>query len=164
MKKQSVRNLALAGLMGALVLLLTYWPHIPVGNGYVHLGDTFIYVAAVILPLPYGLAVAAVGASLADCLSGYPLWAPATLVIKALTVLLFNSKSEKLLCLRNCLAPIGAGVLCAGGYYLYEGILYGNFVAPIASIPGNILQSLCSAIIFFILAGALRNRKPFRHF
>ena len=159
MKKESIRNLALSGLMGALVLLLTYWPHIPVGNGYVHMGDTFIYLAAVILPLPYGLAVATAGAALADCLSGFALWAPATIVIKGLTVLLFTSKSDKLLCLRNKLAPIGAGILCAGGYYLYEAVLYGNYIAPLTSIPGNLIQSLVSGVVFYIMAMALKNRK-----
>ena len=159
MKKESIRNLALSGLMGALVLLLTYWPHIPVGNGYVHMGDTFIYLAAVLLPLPYGLAVATAGAALADCLSGFALWAPATIVIKGLTVLLFTSKSDKLLCLRNQLAPIGAGVLCAGGYYLYEAVLYGNYIAPLTSIPGNLIQSLVSGVVFYIKAMALKKRK-----
>ena len=161
MKKLSVKNLALSGLLGALVLVFTAWLHIPVGNGYVHIGDAFIYLAAVLLPTPYALLTAVGGAVLADCLSGYALWAPASLIIKALTVLLFTSKKPKLLNLRNVLAPVGAGVLCAGGYYLYEAVLYGDYATPLLSVPGNLMQSLCSAVVFFLVAGALKNRKPF---
>ena len=161
MKKLSVKNLALSGLLGALVLVFTAWLHIPVGNGYVHIGDAFIYLAAVLLPTPYALLTAVGGAVLADCLSGYALWAPASLIIKALTVLLFTSKKPKLLNLRNVLAPVGAGVLCAGGYYLYEAVLYGDYATPLLSAPGNLMQSLCSAVVFFLVAGALKNRKPF---
>ena len=160
MRKLSVKNLALSGLLGALVLVFTAWLHIPVGNGYVHIGDAFIYLAAVLLPTPYALLTAVGGAVLADCLSGYALWAPASLIIKALTVLLFTSKKPKLLNLRNVLAPVGAGVLCAGGYYLYEAVLYGDYATPLLSVPGNLMQSLCSAVVFFLVAGALKNRKP----
>ena len=160
MKKGSVKNLAFSGLMGALVLLFTAWLHIPVGKGYIHVGDAFIYLGAVLLPMPYGILMAVAGAALADCLSGFALWAPATIVIKALTVLFFTSKGEKLLCLRNVLAPAWAGILCAGGYYLYEFILYGDYVTPLLSIPGNLIQSVCSAMVFYLLAGVMKNRNP----
>ena len=160
MKKDSVKYLALSGVLGALVLVFTAWLHIPVGNGYVHVGDAFIYLGAALLPTPYALLTAVGGAALADCLSGYALWAPATIVIKALSVLLFTAKEEKYLCLRNWLAPVGAGVLCAGGYYLYEAVLYGDYATPLLSVPGNLLQSLCSALVFFLLAGVLQKRKP----
>ena len=160
MKKASVKNLALAGLLGALILLFTAWLHIPVGKGYIHIGDAFIYLGAVLLPMPYGILAAAGAAVLADCLSGFALWAPASAVIKALTVLLFTAKGEKILCLRNLLAPVGAGILCAGGYYLYEALVYGDYATPLLSVPGNLIQSLCSAIAFFLVVTALKNRKP----
>lgn len=160
MKKESVKNLALAGLLGALILLFTAWLHIPVGKGYIHIGDAFIYWGAVLLPMPYGILAAAGAAVLADCLSGFALWAPASAVIKALTVLLFTAKGEKILCLRNLLAPVGAGILCAGGYYLYEALVYGDYATPLLSVPGNLIQSLCSAIAFYLLSSALKNRKP----
>lgn len=118
MKKESVKYLALSGLLGALILLFMAWLHIPVGEGYVHIGDAFVYLGEVLLPTPYGILTAVGGAVLADCLSGYALWAPASFLIKGLSVLLFTSKGEKLLCLRNILAHVGAGILCAGGYYL----------------------------------------------
>ena len=44
------------------------------------------------------------------------------------------------------------GVLCAGGYYLYESLITGNWAAPLAGIPGYLIQVLLSAV-FYIIAG-----------
>ena len=159
MKNSSVRYLTLSGILGALVLIFTAWLHIPVGNGYVHVGDAFIYLAAVVLPTPYALLTAAGAAALSDCLSGFFLWATATILIKGITVLFFTAKDKKLLCLRNFLALLPAAVLCAGGYYLYEALLYGDYATPLLSVPGNLLQSLCSSAVFVLMAAAMKNRK-----
>ena len=154
MLSKSVRNMTRTAILTAMVFVLTAYLHIPVGNGYVHLGDGIIYLSACMLPLPYGLFVGIVGASMADVMSGFALWAPATALIKGLTVLCFR-RGDKPLCLRNIVAMVIACVLCAGGYYLYEAVLYSNFIAPVASIPGNLMQSLCSAALFLLLSGLL---------
>ncbi len=159
MRKNSVKNLALSGLLGAMILLFTAYLHIPVGKGYIHVGDAFIYLGGVLLPMPYGFIAGAGGAVLADLLSGYPLWAPATFVIKTLSVLFFTARWENTpLCTRNLLAPIPAGLLCVGGYYLYEALLYGDYTTPLLSVPGNLIQSLSSGGVFLLLAFSLKNR------
>ena len=59
-----VRYLTMTGLMAALITIMTaYICHIPVGvnGGYIHFGDSLIYLAAVLLPRPYALAAAAIG-------------------------------------------------------------------------------------------------------
>ena len=77
------RLLVTAALFAAVITLTTaYLLHIPVPTGYVHLGDAFVYLAASLLPAPYAVVAAAIGAGLADLLT-YPAWMPATLVIKA---------------------------------------------------------------------------------
>lgn len=156
MRRDRIRNITLSGLLGALILLFTAWLHIPVGKGYIHVGDAFVYLGAVLLPMPYGLITAVGGAALADCLSGYILWAPATLVIKGVSVLFFTAKGGKILCLRNLLALIPAGLLCVGGYYLYEALLYGNYAVPLLSVPGNLIQGLCSGIVYVLIAASLK--------
>ena len=37
------------------------------------------------------------------------------------------------------------------GYYIAEIILYGNFVAPITSVPGNVVQIAVAAVIVLIV-------------
>ena len=158
MKNITVHHLALAGLFGALILLLTMWPSIRIGRGYIHLGDTFVYLAAVVLPMPYSIMAAATGAALADLLLGGAVWAPASVIIKGLSVLFFCYRPEKPLCLRNFIAPIFGAVLCIGGYYLYEAVIYGNYTVPLAGIPGNILQTMSSGILYILVLSAIRNR------
>ena len=147
--------MCIAGIFTALVFVVTAYLHIPTNNGYIHVGDGFIYLAACMLPWPYGMVVGAGGAFLADCLTGFAIWAPGSVIIKALTVLLFSRKGSKIINLRNLLALLPATVLCAGGYYLYEAILYGNFVAPLSGIPGYITQSVLSSILFVVAGLAM---------
>ena len=116
--------MCIAGVFTALVFVVTAYLHIPTNNGYIHVGDGLIYLAACILPWPYAMAVGAGGALLADCLTGFAIWAPGSVVIKAATALLFTNKGKKMMSLRNWLAMIPAAVICAGGYYLYEALLY----------------------------------------
>ena len=136
------------GIFTALVFVVTAYLHIPTNNGYIHVGDGFIYLAACVLPWPYAMAVGAGGAFLADCLTGFAIWAPGSVIIKSLTALLFSRKGSKMMRLYNLLMLLPATVLCAGGYYLYEAVLYGNFAAPLAGIPTNLVQSAASAILF----------------
>lgn len=153
----SAARMTLTGLFAAMITLMTaYICHIPYGanGGYIHFGDALIYIAAVLLPRPYALAAAAIGGGLADLLTA-PMWAPATIIIKMLITLPFTSQNTKILNTRNIIAPFLALPISATGYYLAEGILFGSFLSPLASISGSIIQSGGSAVLFFLLAGAL---------
>lgn len=150
----SLKNLCAAGLFAAMITLMTaYMFHIPYGanNGYIHFGDMLIYLAAVLLPRPYALAAAAIGGGLADLLTA-PMWMPATIIIKMLIVLPFTSHSDRILTVRNKTAPLFAGVISIAGYYLAEVILFGSFAAPVASVFGNLVQAVGSAVLFFVVA------------
>ena len=83
------------------------------------------------------------------------MWAPATIIIKMLITLPFTSKEGRILTRRNIAAPFAAAVISATGYYLAEGILFGSFIAPLASIAGSAVQSGGSALIFLLLAAAM---------
>ena len=155
MKNDKIKLMCLSGLFAAIVYIFTAYFHIPSHTGYTHVGDGFIYLAACLLPAPYAAAVGAVGALLADCLTGYAMWAPGSVVIKTLTALCFTSKKGKIVCPRNLLALVPAWALCIGGYYLYEAMITGSFVAPLGGIPGYITQSILSSVVFIALGLAL---------
>ena len=157
------KNIVLTGLLAAMICVATCFLQIPiVGGGYVHLGDTLIYLAAAWLPLPYAVAAAVVGAGLADLLVA-PMWAPFTVVIKAVMVLAFTSKKPQLFCLRNGLAPIVAGLVGIVGYYGAEvailclsGTEFGvAALGAVAAIPFNAMQELVGGVAFVLLALAL---------
>lgn len=138
------------GIFTAIVFVFTAYLHIPSHTGYTHVGDGFIYLVACLLPLPYAMFVGAVGALLADCVSGFAIWAPGSVIIKTAAVLFFSRKSRHIVCPRNMLGLVPAWVLCIGGYYLYESLLTGNFIAPLAGVPGYITQSVLSTVLFVI--------------
>ena len=45
------------------------------------------------------------------------------------------------------LAVFVAAIIKVVGYYIAEIILYGNFVAPVTSIPGNLVQIFVAGLI-----------------
>ena len=125
-----VKKLTFTALMAAMITIFTaYICHIPVGQngGYIHFGDSLIYIAACLLPWPYAMTAAAIGGGMADLLTA-PIWAPATIIIKALISIPFTNKSDKIVTVRNVVSTIIA-----------------------FAIPGSCIQSGGSAIIFVIL-------------
>lgn len=153
--RHTTKNLVLAAMFAALTFVLTaYFFHVPIGvnGGYIHFGDSMIYLAASVLPLPYAIAAGAVGAGLSDLMSGGVMWVPATVVIKALMATMFTAKHEKLLCRHNALALVPAALICTVGYYLAESVMTGNFLVGLASSPLNLIQSAGSSAVYVLLA------------
>ena len=130
----TAKTLTLTGIFTALIFVFTAFVHIPSFTGYVHIGDSFLFLAASVLPHSCALYAGAAGAALADCLTGFAAWAPGSLIIKGVTVFFFTREESTFLCRRNLLALIPAAVLCIVGYYLYEAFLFGNFAAPVYEI------------------------------
>ena len=146
------RLLIFTSLFAAIIFIATTYLKLPLPvMGYVHLGDSLIFIAATLLPCPYALTAAAIGAGLADVIGGFPQYALATLVLKALTALCFTAKRGKSVCVRNLIALAPAVIINAGGYYIFEAFLYGSFISPLANITFNIMQSVSNGIIFVLI-------------
>ena len=151
-KNKTIKHLTYSAILAALIFLSTAYLAMPLPVlGYVHLGDGFILLAAAILPTPYAVGAAVIGAGAADIVSGYAIYLPATVIIKAITAMLVSSKDKKMISVRNLTALIPAVLVCCGGYYLYESLIYKSFVSPIASVPFNLVQSALGGIIFVLL-------------
>ena len=149
--------MCISGVFSALVFVVTAYLHIPTYNGYVHCGDGLIILAACILPMPYAVAVGAVGAALADLLTGFAIWAPGSMIIKALIATLFSCKAKKIVTSRNLIMLIPAAVISALGYYLYEALITGSLIASLAGIPASIVQAVASSIVF-VAAGVAMDK------
>ena len=150
--KPTLKLLTYSALFAALIFLATSYLSIrlPV-MGYVHLGDGLILLAAALLPTPYAIGAAVVGAGIADLMAGYALYLPATVVIKALTVLFVSIKTKNVVSRRNLFAIIPSTILCVGGYYAYEALISKSFVVPLGSLPLNLMQSICGGVVFVVL-------------
>ena len=78
-------RIVLCSLFTALTTVATMVIQIPLSiSGYINFGDVFVLLGAFILGPIYGAVSAGVGAMLADILTGFVIYAPGTLIIKAL--------------------------------------------------------------------------------
>jgi uncharacterized membrane protein len=56
------------------------------------------------------------------------------------------------------MAVVVALIIKIVGYYFVEVILYGNWIQPFGSIPGNVMQVVLAGIIVVPLVGRLKTR------
>lgn len=155
-------NIVIAAMFAAMIAVMTAFVQIktPTG-GYVHLGDSMIYLAASFLPLPYAVAAAAIGGGIADLLV-YPETIIYTIIIKAVNAVFFSAKADKLLTRRNALMTIPSGLVTIVGYSLSKLIrmlLAGDsFQSAVTNalwkMPENSIQAVASALIFILIAAA----------
>lgn len=154
---QKTVYLTTTALFAALICITTaYIFHIPFGanGGYVHIGDTLIYLAATILPAPYAMAAGALGGLFADLFTA-PMWAPATFFIKMMITIPFTNKKDKIVNLHNTIAVFVAAFLSFSGYYIAETIIFGSWAALISSLIGSLIQSGSSAALFLAFGHVL---------
>jgi len=80
------KDLAISGIMIALVFVLTFAIKVPVPftRGYVHLGDSIIFISAILFGRKVGALAGGLGSALADLVGGYAYWAIPTLIIKSI--------------------------------------------------------------------------------
>lgn len=156
-ERKRLTDLVTAALLAAAITMMTaYIFHVPIPatGGYIHFGDALIYLAAALLPTPYAVGAAVVGAGLADLLTA-PVFLPATVIIKALVVLPFTCRGENFVCRRNILAVFLSGAITVVGYYVAEALIAGGWAAFVASVTGNLVQAAGSGAIFLGLGAAL---------
>jgi uncharacterized membrane protein len=79
------KRLVMTALFAALGCAATMVVKVPSPTGgYMNLGDTAVLLGAYCLGPVYGAAAGGVGPAMADLLGGYPVYVPATLIIKAI--------------------------------------------------------------------------------
>ena len=159
-----VRDMVITALMAAIVFVATYSIKINSFGGYVHLGDSMVLLSALLLGRKKGAIASAIGMGLADLLY-MPIWAPFTIVIKAVMAIIAASialrkdyEGEKVW--NNALAFIVAGLWMTAAYFvagaLVAGLILGEqptlaaaFAVSLKDVPGNLWQA--SAGIFIAL-------------
>lgn len=151
----TMQQLTITAIFIALTFLATWLikvqiPFFAAKGGLVHLGNVPMFVAAMVYGRKTGAIAGAFGMALFDLMGGWILWAPFTFVVVGLmgyTVGLICEKSKMNPVLTNIIAVGVALIIKIVGYYIAEGVIYGNWIAPAASIPGNIVQVVTAGII-----------------
>jgi uncharacterized membrane protein len=165
--QEKTRKLVMAALLAALTCVATMIIKIPSPmKGYLNLGDCVVLLAGWVLAPGYGFLAAGLGSALADVLSGYVLYAPATFLIKGGMALVafygYKVLRKKLGSLTSeILSGIAAEILMVLGYFVFEGFLYG-FVPSVVNIPANGAQGVAGVVIGIVLLNVLEKSKVIR--
>ncbi|MEH7419463.1 ECF transporter S component [Neobacillus drentensis] len=159
------RAIVINALFIALTLVATMFINLrlPImGNGgLIHLGNVPLFIAALVYGKKTGAIAGAFGMGLFDIISGWAIWSPFTFIIVGTMGFLAGLISEKLpgkRVLVNTVAVAVALIIKVVGYYFAEVILYGNWIQPFGSIPGNIMQVVLAGIIVVPLVGRLNKK------
>lgn len=158
-QKIGTRAVVLTALLAALTCAATMALPIPAPTGgYINPGDAVVLLGSYLLGPVYGALAAGIGAALADALAGYLVYAPATLIIKALTAMT-AARLYKKLCRRGWTVAVcgsaGEAVMVAG-YWLYDALLLKSPAGGAAGIPGNLIQAAFGVAVSTLLALSLR--------
>lgn len=156
-----IRFLTITALFIALTYVFTAFINvrlpIAANGGLIHLGNVPLFLCAILFGKKSGAIAGGVGMGLFDLLSGWTAWAPFTFVIVAVMGFAVGAITEKRHGFGwNVLAIAVAAVIKVVGYYIAEIVIYGNWIAPMASIPGNLVQVGVAAIIVLIIVEPLR--------
>lgn len=154
--KSTTQRIVFTALLTALVCVATMIIKIPLpSKGYINIGDAVVLLSGWLLSPLYGFLAAGIGSALADIFSGYIIYAPATFVIKGIMALLscilfkkvfLNSKKI----FSRIISGLIAEIVMVGGYFLFEGLLYG-FMTAAANIPANAIQGTAGIILGLLL-------------
>ena len=142
---------ATGGMFAALIALTTAFIRVPLSGGYLHPGDIAIALSGAALG-PFAAVPSALGSLLAD-LTGYPQYAPFSLVIKGLLGLCAGLACRANGGFRRVLPLLTGCAVLIGGYFGADCLLGGVGMA-LLDLPWNALQAA-----LFLVAGILAPRK-----
>lgn len=151
--------IVMTALLAALACVSTMVIPIPSPTGgYMNPGDAVVLLSAYLMGPLYGAVAAGVGSMLADVLSGYAAYAPATLIIKAVMALLAALLYRRLK--KNTGGILVCGIVgeipMVVGYWLYDAFLLRSFAGSVAGIPSNLVQAAFGVAASTLLLLALR--------
>jgi len=140
---------------------------IAANGGLVHLGTAMLFIASILFGPKKGAIAGALGMGLFDLLGGWVLWTPITIIARGLQGYIVgktawsngnNGNSTAL----NLTAAIVSTPVMIAVYYTGEAIIYGNWIMPLASIPGDIVGSVIGILIAIPFCVTLKKLSYFK--
>lgn len=160
-EESHVKFMTITALAVALTYVFTAFVNVrlPImaNGGLIHLGNVPLFIFAIIFGKKTGAIAGGIGMGLFDLLSGWTAWAPFTLIIGGIMGYVVGLLTEKKKGYGWTVAAMFlALVIKIVGYYIAEGFIYGNWLAPVTSIPGNIVQVVTAMIIVMLVITPLK--------
>ena len=160
MNGDKLRRLVYGGLLAAVIAVLTAFIKlpVPVTNGYIHLGDGAIFLAAALLG-PYAAIPAAIGSALADLLAGYYIYMAPTAAIKGVMGWIAGQfMGDQAVSVRNILIFVLCELIMVAGYFAFECAMYG-VAAALGAVGPNLVQGAAGVIFGSVLSAAAKRMK-----
>ena len=167
--KNRTYDMVIIALLTAVTYVATRFINIQLpismqSGGLIHIGNVIIVVSAIVFGKKKAAISAACGMALFDLTSPYAIWAPFTFVIRgamgytmgAISHMKDNGSNVAF----NIIAITAASAIQLVGYYLSEVIVFGNWIIPVMSIPGELTQI---AVSFAGLPIAMIIKKQIRY-
>lgn len=158
MKRKKLLHLLFASLFAALVFVATMIIKIPTPTGgYVNVGDGMVMICGWVLGPVWGALAAGVGSMLAD-LVGYPIYAGATFVIKALMALaacgiaaILKPVFKNFKFMAYFIAGIVAEIIMVAGYFVFEATVMSYGWGAVVSVLPNVMQGVVGIVVGIVL-------------
>ena len=110
---------------------------------YATAGDAMVYVSVLILGFPWGAAVSAVGAALADLVVGSKLYIIGSLLIKPAMALCAAGLANNCNSWKRCFAVAGiTELVMLVGYFLYDLVIVREFAVAGQAFLINLIQAV----------------------
>ena len=161
------------GLMAAITFVAAAVIHVPTFMGVLHLGDSMIFLSAILLGRKKAAISSSVGMCLFDLVSGYTIWAPFTLVIKGVMAYVagtiayrknYNGNNLP----NNIFAFAVAGIWMIVAYYISGAViltaiskefpLTQALIVSLKDVPTNIFQIVAGVALGVPLVEALKRK------
>lgn len=163
--KTKTSSLVLTAMMMCIIMVAIFVLRIPIPftQGFVNLSDGIIFIAVFLLGKKYGTAAAALGSMMGDIIGGFAMWAPWTFVIKGgmalIVALIICGLGEKPAGIKRLaartLAMACGGIFMVAGYFVAEGVMYGNWAMAALGVPWNVGQFVVGMILALAIMSAL---------
>ena len=163
-RQNKTMTLVIDAMFIALVFTATWLINIRLplvgSGGLIHLGNVPLFIGAMLFGRKTGAISGAFGMALFDVVSGWTAWAPFTFVIVGAMGYVIGwiaeKKPFKMVMVNHVLSVILAIAIKVAGYYFAEVILYGNWITPMGSIPGNVIQVGVAGVVAFVCIEPLK--------
>lgn len=170
--RQKTLSIAITGMLISLVFIATLFLNIKLpikaNGGLVHLGTAMLFIASILFGPKKGAIAGAAGMGLFDVVGGWLIWAPITIVARGLQGFIVGKiawakgrKGHNLIL--NIVAMVVSMPIMLAVYYIGEVILYNNWIAPLASIPGDLIQNMLGLIVAIPVCLFLKKTPIFRN-
>lgn len=170
--RQKILSITITAMLISLVFIATVFLNIKLpikaNGGLVHLGTALLFIASILFGPKKGAIAGAAGMGLFDVVGGWLIWAPITIVARGVQGFIVGKiawakgrKGNNLIL--NIVAMVVSMPIMMAVYYIGEVILYNNWVAPLASIPGDIVQNMLGLIVAIPVCMLLKKAPIFKN-